>query len=407
MKLYMIFKIAYQNVKNRKKTAVKLLFSLISILIITLTFSSYNIAINNQYKEILESSASVNFIRMSNIDYISDDDYSHIKSFTGIEEIKHTTRKYYNYNLYEVLIENKSIQYTEDINLISINDSQLFSNNEIKEFEKRFPNSSIINGSQFIGLDEVILSYEIASNIFGDINNILGNRITIKNNSNEIIIDNLKVIGITHENYHHLASNYPSSDIYISKKMDDFLIQYFDLYVTDFSVGNDVLKTLKIHFINADISINYYAAVIIARIEYLRNQQILINQIMYFIGLVFIIAIIMSTITNTLYVLKKRTIYFGVLKAVGMQIKDIYKVVFLENIIIFMGAIVSSFTISLAIIGVISNITNSMLGVSLSLLAIDYFTILIIHIVIGIIFMAALSLMQVLCIKNKEVFRII
>ncbi|MDR1939846.1 MAG: ABC transporter permease [Clostridiales bacterium] len=417
-------KIALYNIKQRRATSLKIFVSFVLINILLVSIISYNFAAKLQYREIIQMKSSLSYIYlMQNYD-LYEEEKNFIESLEGISQIRTEKVVFYDNDFRDFKVVVNGLNHTSvgddffNFRFVSRSDAKIINPSEYAEFEKRFPRKNIVFGKAVANENEVVLSYEFVRKFSLDVDDILNRDISIvytdKNEPEQrehFIVKNVKLVGVLSQEINEMLQSSYEMEIYVSSDIaepsqiltylfwDDlrnieercmevveyFLSRYprpqFQSIETMQAPTNADMRFNAVMQLTSNLMPNrrvtpiYVSGADIIRYSVLTNQQELIGSIMSVIIFLLCVALFINMIATLFYDIKRKGIYFGVLKAQGMTSMRVLGIVFAELMILFLSAIVISSVLAYFLLMGIGQVTLNVINVRLLLSLSDYITV--------------------------------
>jgi hypothetical protein len=158
--------------------------------------------------------------------------------------------------------------------------------------------------------------------------------------------------------------------------MDAFPLKTVLIFLDGFIGAKEAERIIKAYSEDKyDTIVSYDGDYAVELYSYYEKQQILCGEILIIAGIMLLIALSVNLFIVVLYDIKRKGIFFGVLKAQGMTNKDIYFIIFIELAACYAAAAVLGTVASAIIMELIAKITASALYVELTLDFLSYLSI--------------------------------
>lgn len=300
-----ILKVALQNFSAYKKHYFKLISAFVALMFLITIFTTFSIAITDQYSEIKNKTVSSNYA-LSDIELEADKlsgEY-HSERITSIdlssksEELFGTALDYITPRRLALIVDGTTykssseqhvaIYTSESWNIFTDNDFAELGTNVSEQFLiGSFPNA----GNEIVLSQEFLDSYNLPEDIIGHKIQIVSARF-----SDRVIWEDVVVCGILTETYSSLtghANNGSSFSPSILVNSDNAEIDVYsqnNLYITSFSdwLSNDDIAYLS------SVSARYIGKGSINKIAYIGNLQMIHRQIVLYVGISLICGIILT-----------------------------------------------------------------------------------------------------------------
>ncbi len=393
MKNKELIKLSFYNLKNRPKTTLQILLSVILIFVVIISVASYSISINKQMKDFIDSNRSESYVNIN----LTGNEREKILELNNIESIKdiiirikpsnkaniHTTldnATLYIDQTFHRGVNNKSFIYPYlysssifrdqnvyfNIEIVDVSQSMI-SNNEIQEFQHITGKTDpYISGRAIKNNNEIVMSdYILACFGITDYYNLIGKEISLHittEDGNSVIAENYILCGILDEGLFRVKSRVNRPHIIIGEEANTESLLRVNCYIKNFSDMVDVSNILEQEGFSAS-----YNAIIYSVYSNIQIQQVLVSNIITIIGFVLILALSVKLISTFLFSINQKENYFGMMKALGLENKKILLIFVYEMTIInIIGAVIAAF-LSYVLLNLLNSLLSSYLAVSLQI----------------------------------------
>ena len=339
MKLVHCCVIAIKNIL-RKNSSIKILIGLVLVSIFLLCFFIINLGFNESIKKLHILNDYDGFIVIDNQNNQSKQYFEDkINNIKGVNLICEDNS--FHSNNTKVLIDYIEVSANELLVFHPID----YQNNEVPyDYELRYEHefhdkNYLLCGSYINNSQEVIVSENLIKNWgINDAVSIIGSLITVYDNNN-IFLNEMIIVGIF-KNV-GLLENYNRSIIFSQDIMDaeiqaaKRLIIYCDDEFRE-NVYNELQVLMSNYDIRLNIPDNYYS------LEKIKDQRLVMNSILFMIGLIVLITIMIYIITILYYYFKRRRNFYGILCANGISRIKLYLIEVMELLILYLIALLIS-----------------------------------------------------------------
>ena len=371
------FHLAYYNLKTFKKSRKQYFISMFLVSFFLMLFLSLSIIANHMYNQLIYKSISTNYINIfldldANGNEIQNDAVdllNQLKERDGIsigakyanldlskngdeiyyEDIDNVYctingQKYMGKNDYSFdFMETKTISNHENKELFSVNfsicildtESALWTENSLKEYDYKYSSDAFICGRPVENENEVVLSDYMLNRfgITGDYNMLLNQQISFYVN-NHSVVEQYKIVGILNSNYYRVDVNSDMSQIIIAGGPRLYApqnIRYLTQMVGlgDFANSSTILDSIDAKYVDyysIPANIYYY--------EMIDKFNLVCQRIISIFMSILIVAMFIKLVSNIYINRKNRAYYYGMLKAMGMDNIDIFRICTYELLII-------------------------------------------------------------------------
>ncbi|MDR1905716.1 MAG: hypothetical protein LBQ27_02210 [Clostridiales bacterium] len=409
-----ILKIAIYNLVQRRKTTIKIVVGFILVCILFVTVFSYNVAVDRQFEELVYVRMSSNYVEIEYEGELPDENIDYFESIEGVNQIRTIGRGYLDVENYQVYLDEKRYDFKSDVYLISVENGEIISKNEYTEFKYRFPNEHISYGTLDRKENEIVVNYRFVHTLGLSVNDVLGktlNMVYTSGGTTQERLVNMKIVGVLSDAQSNLYSTYWGINFFVNQDLSKHIKRTTYIYLNNFKTGIEIYEKIKHSLegvITAEIGyLGYSGKSLIESFAFLENQRNLVNRIMGVIGLLLLIALVINIITILLYDVKRKGIYFGVMKAEGMTDWNSFMIIFTELIMVFSVAVVVSMFVSAELIELIGQFTFSTTRISLTLNLSDYTLIGLGVFLGGAVFLLILSMILIRIHIKRDVVRLL
>lgn len=229
------------------------------------------------------------------------------------------------------------------------NETSIFSNIEIENFNKKHKKSPVIVGKGRVHDDYVILNKRFMEAFNIEYDEILNKKVSLyinyRSNIAQIFEDVLvkEVVSKDYIDYEN-----PTGDIYLSKTSDTYktlsnhFIDRHKVFLHNIKDKDDVVNSLK----NQNIDVSIAHTEIYRVIEYLENQQTSIKIPLSYIGGALILALFMSLIQTIHIFMDKRKYWISIVRSYGMKKSSINMYLIMQLLIFSFVSIGVSYTLT-------------------------------------------------------------
>lgn len=397
MKVFDIIKLSVINGIKNIKMSLSLIIGLTIIIELLMVSIGYEYSLNTYISETIKNESSLKYARffgedirsvdtdkiegIMQIDYVNLDNvvskngilgegYRKTKNYTISDAVmKINGKRYigvndfsYDFNLESTLLadsNDKSVMY--DIGIMDYENNLLISENEINEFENKYNEKDIfLEGENLYGKKQIVMT-DYMLDKFGittDFSEYIGQKISlyVVNNGEEIcVLEDYELVGIIDSNFNRIGSRKDLPQIIISDIEKDFSdLGYTRIFFHKFKDVIEFCKNAGTFVMPTPTAIEF------AEIEKLYT---FFNKVVLIIFVVLVIVIMVFIYTIIYFYYKKRMSYIFMQRAMGINNKSMYLLIFTELFIMDIIAMVSSSVIFRFVLDYTNNmITNIING---------------------------------------------
>jgi ABC-type antimicrobial peptide transport system permease subunit len=392
-----LFRIALFNIRARKATTLKIFAGFLFMCMLLTVVATYDIAINVFYEKILAKGSALNCIEIRHsypsVRWVElpEADIKYLSEIDGVREVKTEGRTIIFSSInYRVIIDGQTVsspeRYISSFDIMYSLEPNVVAKNEVTEFQVRHPNRQIVYGKSAVGEGEIVVSYGFVRQLGLGVYDVLEKTLTVippaesDPDGSEVKpfpIQNLKIVGVLSPLYDELKFKVLTETrfyIYASPTDgDDYLSTA--LYLDGFRTGRDIFLKVRgylnerglLNGVDGYVALMYYAGQAGEKYVTFEDEQELVNSVLNTVGALLIAALAVNLVVILFYDVKRKGIYFGVLKACGMSPREILSIIFLELFFIFLAAAVISITVTSLLVELIGGYTADKIEVALTL----------------------------------------
>ena len=399
------FRLACYNLKTFKKSRKQYFISIFMVTFFMMLFCSVSLIIQQMYNDIIYDRISANYIGI----YLSlDSDGKEISD--GASELLHKMKSFdnvslgakytlvnlsgaeeecYSVNIEEVkcfingkeyigeddysfdFTEEKSISKREDkerfsvffsVDVIDI-ESEMFTENTLKEYQYKYDSDIFLCGREIQGEKELVISDYMLNRfgIYEDYDSLLNQKISFKVNKNTVLED-YTIVGIINSDYFRVLSECERSQVMVSGTSDFYskfgvkeLIQ--EVGIENFADSEKILESIDTKYDDC-----YYVCLTIYMFGMIDKFQLICKRVISVFISMIVIAMIMKLISNVYINRKSRAYYYGILKAMGMEEREIIRICFYELLILLCFCMVLSTVLTFLVLKLLQYIIVQSVG---------------------------------------------
>ena len=411
------FRLACYNLKTFKKSRKQYFISIFMVTFFMMLFCSVSLIIKQMYDGIIYDRISTNFINIyltldSEGQEISDEASELLQKIKSLDHInlgaKYTLvnlleeEECYSVNIEEVkcfvqgneyvgeddysfdFTEEKSISKREDrgrfsvffsVDVLDI-ESEMFSENTLKEYQYKYDSDIFLCGREIQGEKELVISDYMLNRfgIYEDYDSLLNQKITFQVNRNKVIEDYI-IVGVINSNYYRVLSECDRSQVMISGTSEIYsdlevkeLIQ--KVSISSFAESENILESIDTKYDDC-----YYVSTVIYMFGMIDKFQLICKRVISIFIFVIVIAMVIKLISNVYINRKSRAYYYGILKAIGMEEREIIWLCFCELFILLSFCMIVSVILTFLVLKLLQYIILQSVGyfitISLQKLAIS------------------------------------
>lgn len=422
-----------KNLWARKATSIKVIISFTIMITILCVFMTYLIALDNESKEIVYGYRSGHYYKTHNEELVSGIELENIQSIKNVNKIINYASLEPVHGIYDVEIITDSTDYhrcyhtgyqqgdtpinatTQEIILHKgfidfVDRASIITPNDVTESDYRWVNPMLIaQGTDKVVGNEIILSAAMIREYkLGD---VYGKEIAISYMGT--IYDGIKVVGVLNDSYHLLTGNEKSahmimsleSDLYQSASSSASMAYYTELniidYMTSQSVANDLASVAGI----IDFSVGSEYGLAMASTVSIVN--IVITGVMVTVGLGIIVALLLNVLTSMGFLMIKKSNYYGILRAYGVQRYTLFNMMFLEIFILAMISAFIAYGLTYAIVALLDIAMASLIGIGVTFTPLNIGMTFFVAIVSSAILACLVALVNYAIIVRKDIVKLL
>ncbi len=367
MKFKSLIYLSFNNILHKKMAYAKVIIGFFLAFLVNFLVLFYSNSLTNGYEDYENSSADLKMISV--FGNLTDENMSDIKSFSQVGGVTYGTSIYFDFeqklkinfgdNEYE-LDDNNIIYSLFYLNKSS--DSGIPLNYDI--VLKQTTNQSAILAGTDMKNDNDILVSEIVLQYLGitNLQAALGKEIQIENGELKFegtICGILNRQLIEDQNFLECFVAYKSEDCNIS---DD----YCYISLTTFKNSNKLVSFIE-SILTDDSDYFWFGTNIEEIMAIIESQKELCNSFLSFLSLIIVLVICIYISSNQFYLLQKNSLFYGILKAHGVNNKGVFWVFFLELFLMCILAELFAILLSIGIFSAIKSIISEVFFIDLGL----------------------------------------
>jgi ABC-type antimicrobial peptide transport system permease subunit len=388
------------NIKQRWATSLKIAVGFTSICILITTFFTYNLAINRELAVLINESASDNYIYIQEENALSEQDMNFLKALDGVNEVITEGIIHDNDLEYELIFDGNKYIIENVLCIFSREETELISKNEYLEFNNRFKGKEILYGRAAKNEHEAVVTFNILKILGLGVNNVIGKTIKLP-----VFEESFIIVGVFSDEYEYLSSVLDYTvNYFVNIGMNNFRIKTTKIFLSSYNGAEEIINKISSHFNGKYVAV-YSGDYIKEYYTIFEKQRTLCNEIMLIAGGLLLVALLVNLFTILIYDIKRKGIYFGVMKAQGMTSGGIYLTIFTELVILFIAAAISGVFFSSFLVNLLGTILTSGLYVELTVSLTDYLPIGGAVLCGGVILLASLSYMLLRIHTKKDVVK--
>lgn len=300
----------------------------------------------------------------------------------------------YDFNLTNDVIHSRKDRNVEYfIGIMDYDNNLQVSNNEIEELNNKFNKHTVyIQGGGLTDKNQIIMTDYMLEKFGydGDIKSCVGKKVSlyVKTDKGDVcIINNYTLQGIIDRDLYRVGSRKNVPQILVSNADEKY---YGDSSIKVFSESfNDVIKLLnhstEFYLLPTEVTTEYSA---------MEKLSTFFNKIVIRIFSVILISILVFVNTVIYFYFKKRTKYICMERAMGVNNKDMYRMIFFELLVMAAASICIAIPLFYAFINYLNVIVNSLVGSSYRITGSDIKLSCIVAVIIELILMVGISYVE-------------
>jgi len=357
-----LFFLAFKNLKSYLRYNLKLIITTSCLVFLVSLFSAYVISLSNKQKEMkFENISSGYLLSFSEMDF-SKSEITSTKAIFKQFDFSKISEDYFGYafdylTAFNVVIEHNSKYYQDsdfdlEISFYSGDAESIFTQNDYQELKLKFGLDEFLIGSLPKNKSEILVSEKFLKS-FGLSFDLIGQKISIaaRNDKNKYIFENLKISGVIREEYHMLSGH----ESHFSFTPTVFMLEDNNLFTensenirTVFRYTFDKLLSKKETLLLEGEDYFYVGKFTVSTITDINTIQVLTKRLFSIIGIALFIGIIL-----TLYLLITKYIKIfsrssGILLTCGISIKDLYRLLYLQLLLLSFFSLIISFILTIS-----------------------------------------------------------
>ncbi|HHX80346.1 MAG TPA: hypothetical protein GX692_04715 [Acholeplasmataceae bacterium] len=357
-----LFILAFKNLKSYLRYNLKLIITTSCLVFLVSLFSAYVISLSNKQKEMkFENISSGYLLSFSEMDF-SKSEITSTKAIFKQFDFSKISEDYFGYafdylTAFNVVIEHNSKYYQDsdfdlEISFYSGDAESIFTQNDYQELKLKFGLDEFLIGSLPKNKSEILVSEKFLKS-FGLSFDLIGQKISIaaRNDKNKYIFENLKISGVIREEYHMLSGH----ESHFSFTPTVFMLEDNNLFTensenirTVFRYTFDKLLSKKETLLLEGEDYFYVGKFTVSTITDINTIQVLTKRLFSIIGIALFIGIIL-----TLYLLITKYIKIfsrssGILLTCGISIKDLYRLLYLQLLLLSFFSLIISFILTIS-----------------------------------------------------------
>lgn len=357
-----LFILAFKNLKSYLRYNLKLIITTSCLVFLVSLFSAYVISLSNKQKEMkFENISSGYLLSFSEMDF-SKSEITSTKAIFKQFDFSKISEDYFGYafdylTAFNVVIEHNSKYYQDsdfdlEISFYSGDAESIFTQNDYQELKLKFGLDEFLIGSLPKNKSEILVSEKFLKS-FGLSFDLIGQKISIaaRNDKNKYIFENLKISGVIREEYHMLSGH----ESHFSFTPTVFMLEDNNLFTensenirTVFRYTFDKLLSKKETLLLEGEDYFYVGKFTVSTITDINTIQVLTKRLFSIIGMALFIGIIL-----TLYLLITKYIKIfsrssGILLTCGISIKDLYRLLYLQLLLLSFFSLIISFILTIS-----------------------------------------------------------
>lgn len=382
-----------KNLWARKSTSLKVIISFTIMITIMCVFMTYLIALESESKDIVYSYRSGHYIKTVNSEFLSGASLEDVKEIDNVNKVVNFATLEPVHGIYDLEIITSDGEYhrcyhssyqqgnvppnatTQDIimhrgfiDFMDSNSGSIIQPNDIMESDYRWDNPDLIaQGKDEVKGNEILLSKALVNEY--RLNGTLNQEIEIHYMNERFKV---KVVGILGDKYHLLTGNEQSaqmvmsveSDLYKAFSIKPEMAFYTELHIVDYltsqAVAQDVISEAGI--INFSMGSEYG----LAMASTISIVNIVITGVMASVGIGIVVALLLNVLTSMGFLMTKKSNYYGILRAYGVQRYTLFNMMFLEIFILAIISALVAYGLTYAIVAIMDIALASMIGIGVT-----------------------------------------
>jgi ABC-type antimicrobial peptide transport system permease subunit len=295
------------------------------------------------------------------------------KAYTGINDNSYT------FEIDEKNADFENIQFMDravyfGIKAIGGDKPVIATANERSEFHAKYPRDEIIRYGKAITLDNDAMISDYMLERFGvpkeDFANIIGQKVSVlycAGGKETVLLDESYLCGILSQNFFRIENERYSPQFIVSVKNKSLApIEDFDLTVRadvpDFRRLKDYAEKME----GKNVADVYYDGQTVSLYRDIESEKEIVSFIFMVVAIAISTAFVVNIYHLQYYHVQRKKYFFGLLGAIGMPRRDLWKLLFYELCFIAVASALLSITVSLVLLNAISSRIEDVLSLSLT-----------------------------------------
>jgi hypothetical protein len=364
MKISNILFVSIQNILHKKRAYFKVLVGFFLVFLINFTIIFYAGSLSNAYKAFENGNANYAMIRA--LYNFSDEQLSELISDSRIKSIRYGNRQYLDNDLdIDIAFGKNNLSITieeSNFNVFYVNkNGTVLPENISLAFKEKTAAEPIKYGRNIQNTEDVIISEQIAESLGILPDDIIGERIKIVCGEYEL---NGVVCGVLDKRIMY-TYNWCSSDI-ICYQSDEIESNVYEISLKNF-IGNEELIENIAKMIPEGKGVSYwFGDYIINKIQVVEAQEELCSKFLSFMSVIVFFVMCVYVGCNQFYLMRKNSVFYGLLKSNGVSNKNIFIIHFLELFLLCLFSLALGVLCSVGILFVLQYAMANAFSISIS-----------------------------------------
>ena len=378
MKLRHILTMIWYNMKSKKRSVFYLFMGFLFMILLIQSFIVYTSILDSKYRNIQQNDSSNYLVLRKAVNQM---DLDYIRAFNKTEMVVSTTNleiESFNYSHSYIEIDDDRYSFEDKSSFPKVTTFQY----ELKE-HYQFLTSFILNdyykdfllaGRYPNNSNEVLLTKNFLDFYGLNVDDILFKQVTLRDDL-KILLNDIFIAGVLDDNYLNLSEDVPYNLFgiitifnqarlqYLLSNFSTYMSYYSTVYFTTYQDIMITVDALKDNF--SEYVIEYSGQMSANMVELLLRQSVFAQEMFKLIGTILILAMLISLMVSIIFRIKNQAIYISISHVYGMKKGSLYLSIYLELLVIYVFAVISSTGLAYGLFRVINRLFEPAFRISL------------------------------------------
>jgi hypothetical protein len=401
--------------KSKKRSVFYLFMGFLFMVLLIQSFMVYTAILDSKYRNIQQNDSSNYLVLRKAVNQM---DLDFIRAFNKTELVVSTT------NL-EISDFNYSHSYFQiDDDRYSFEDRSSFPKQTTFQYEfkehyqfltafilKDYYEDFLLAGRYPNNTNEVLLTKNFLDFYGLNADDILYKNVTLRDEL-KILLNDIFIAGILDDSYLNLSEDVPFNlfgiiTIFNQARLQNllsnfstFMSYYSTVYFTTYQDIMITVNAMKDNF--SEYVIEYSGQMSADMVELLVRQSAFAQEMFKLIGTILILAMLISLMVSIIFRIRNQAIYISISHVYGMKKGSLYLSIYLELLVIYVLAVVSSTALAYGLFRVINNLFGPAFRISLIPTSLNLFTSFMFMVFMGVIIVSFYATIAIIMIKRYK-----